>query len=239
MAKKAIQVSLKSMHFDRFTTHTMRGYVVCLAQRNIDGEGQLYASQTSFRVRRDGQAKTKEDEVYCWQGDGEMVFSTALDGLECIGLEAYFIRDNRNIRDFGTVLADALDEDGDTGRALAAVLSAAATAAGGPAAPVIALAQPAARFVGKLLAKKKDKVKIRADGSLRVTTLMHEFAVDPDADNDIDVPWGVRKRADGAIQPDADRGYFLTQWSLVETANPDAQVVTPTLPDALVAKFND
>lgn len=233
----AIQISLKSILFDRFTVATMRGYVVCLSQRNIDGEGQLFASRTSFRVRRDHKAKTKVDEVYTWQGDGQVVFSTPIAGLERIDFDAYFIRDNQNIRDFGNVLDDALDAGGATGKAVAAALSAAATAAP-VAAPIIGLAQPVAQYVGKLLAKKRDKVKIRADGSLRMTTLNNDFDQDPDADDDLDVPWGVRRLADGREVKDADRGFFKTQWSRVQMENPLAQVVKPQLPAELIAKLS-
>ena len=237
-ACKAIQVSLKSMHFDRFTTHRMRGYVICLAQRNIDGAGQLYVSSASFPVRRDGKSKTKDDEVATWQGDGEVVFSTALDGLERVGLDLFFVRDNRNIRDFGTVLEDALDEDDTTNGDLAKALVDAARAVSGASGQVIDLVQPAARFVGRLLARKRDRVKIRADGSLRLTTLLTEFEDDPDGDNDVEIPWGVRLRADGSKTRDADKGYFVTQWSLVETADPHASVIVPKLPKSLLARLS-
>lgn len=83
----ALQISLKALHFDRHTDYSMYGYVIGLAQRNIDGPGQLYLTQGSFKVRRDGRAGTKTDRVYRWDGDGELVFSTKLDGLERVALD--------------------------------------------------------------------------------------------------------------------------------------------------------
>lgn len=80
-------------------------------------------------------------------------------------------------------------------------------------------------------------MKIRADGSLRLSSRLTEFDNDPDGDNDVEIPWGVRLRPDGSKTRDADKGYFVTQWSLVETSDPHANVVVPKLPQALLRKL--
>jgi hypothetical protein len=235
----AIQICLQSMRFDRATTFTMKGFVIGLTQRNIDGDGQLYVSNAPFQVRRDGKAKTKDDEVYTWQGDGEVVFSTALDeDLDRIGLELYFVRDNRGIREIGGILQELLADEGELGQELAKVLESAASSAGGAAGQIIHLVRPAVRFVGKLLANKKDKVKIRADGSMLTSTLRGQLAADTSDRRCLSIPWGVRTSPDGKYCADADKGYFMTRWAFVESESPEAQVVVPQLPKDLRARLS-
>jgi hypothetical protein len=224
----ALQIALRSIHFDRVTTRMMFGYVIGLAQRNIDGDGQLYVSQGSFKVRRDGRVRTKDDEVYTWDGDGELVFSTKLEGLERVGLDLYFVRDRRRLREFGGILRQAFGKDEGVGTKLADVLTSAIAAANPVSGAIVALTPQIARFVGKLLEKSKDKVKIRAEGSLKISTLMRDLEGRDEDDDDSTHRWGVSR---------ADKGYFETEWDLVTMANPEGRVIQPELPADLADKF--
>lgn len=224
----ALQISLRSIHFDRFTDHMMFGYVIGLAQRNIDGGGQLYVSQGSFKVRRDGRVRTKDDEVYRWDGDGELIFSTKLEGLERVGLDLYFVRDRRRLREFGGILRQAFSRDEGVGTKLADVLAASIEGANPISGAILALTPAVARFVGKLLEKKKDKVKIRAEGSLKISTLLRDLEDRDKDDDDSTHKWGVSR---------ADKGYFETEWDLVTMADPERKVIQPELPPDLLARL--
>lgn len=220
----ALQVSIRAMHFDRPTTPFMFGYVIGIAQRNVDGPGQLFVSQGSFKVRRDGNAVTKDDEVKRWEGDGEIVFSTPLDGLDQIGLDLYFVRDNRRVRGFGDVLADAFGGDNATVNRAIQIIAGALPAAGAGGA-LVALAPGVLKGFGGLLRRTPNRMKIRAEGSLRVSTLDQRYA-DPDFSGLI--KWGLDH---------SDKGYFVTDWDYVTMANPEAVVRHPQIPEELASKI--
>lgn len=222
----ALQISLSSIHFDRHTDFSMFGYVVGLAQRNIDGPGQLYLSPGSFRVRRDGKAATKTDAVHVWDGDGEIIFSTPTQGLERVSLDLYFVRDRARIRDFGHVLRELFAAD-EVGADLAKLLSSAIAKSNPATGAVVELLPKAARFVGRMLESQRDRVKIRAEGSLKMSTILEDNTTGGDADNTR--LWG-RSRA--------DRGFFTTEWNLVTTDDPQRRVIPAELPEQLMTRFS-
>lgn len=222
----ALQISLKELYLDRHTDYSMYGYVVGLAQRNIDGPGQLYVTQGSFKIRRDGRAATKTDRVYRWDGDGELIFSTKTEGLERVGLDLYFVRDRRRMRDFGNVLREAFEQDAIGSEVAKSVVRAIAKTNPSSSA-IVALGPKVARFIGSLLAKKRDGVKVRAEGSLKLESIVadDEEAGDDDVSERL---WG-RSRA--------DKGYFVTEWDLVTMEDPERHVVPAKLPDDLVKRL--
>jgi hypothetical protein len=220
----ALQVTIRALHFDRPTTVSMFGYVIGIAQRNADGAGQLYLSQGSFKVRRDGNAATRDDRVKRWEGDGELVFSTKLDGLDQVGLDLYFVRDNRRVRGFGKVLEEALGGDNQTVNTAIEIISGALPAAGVGGA-LVALAPGVLRGFGKLLRRAPNRMKVRAEGTLRLSTL-RQRAEDPEFDGEL--KWGVDH---------SDKGYFVTDWDLVTMANPDVVVVHPQIPSELTERI--
>jgi hypothetical protein len=172
--------------------------------------------------------RTKDDEVYRWDGDGELIFSTKLDGLERVGLDLYFVRDRKRLREFGGILRQAFGKDEGVGTKLADVLTSAISAANPVSGAIVALTPQVARFVGKLLEKSKDKVKIRAEGSLKISTLKRDLENRDEDDDDSTHKWGVSR---------ADKGYFETEWDLVTMANPESRVIQPELPADLADKF--
>lgn len=220
----ALQITIRAMHFDRPTTLSMFGYVIGISQRNADGPGQLYLSQGSFKVKRDGNAASKDDTVKRWEGDGELVFSTKLDGLDQVGLDLYFVRDNRRVRGFGGILEDAFGGGNATVNSAVKLISAALPAAGVPGA-VVALAPGVLRGLGRILRKTPNRMKVRAEGTLRVSTLRQRFE-DPEFDGEL--KWGIDH---------SDKGYFVTDWELVTMANPEVVVVHPQIPKALTDKI--
>lgn len=220
----ALQIYLRSIHFDRPTTHTMNGYVMGLSQRNINGKGQLYISHGSFRVRRDNRLKTRDDEVYCWDGDGELIFSTKREGLELVRLELYFIRDLRRLRKFGDILNDMFGKDKD-GSKIAKTISKAIVGADPIAGAIVLLTPKIVSVVGKILNACEDKVKIRAEGTLKFSTIL--------ADLDKDDESSLRKWG----RSHADKGYFETKWDLVTMADPEAQVIRPSFTNDLQAEI--
>lgn len=130
------------------------------------------------------------------------------------------------MRDFGNVLEEAFDES-KVGSKLATALSKAAAGAAPGAAAIVGLAPPVARFIGRLLAKKRDGVKVRAEGSLKTTSLIIE---DEEAGDD-----DVSERVWGRSR--ADKGYFVTDWDLVTMRDPERRVVPAKLPASLVRQL--
>lgn len=219
----ALQIALKSIHFDRPTDHRMSGYVVGLAQRNIDGPGQLYVSQGSFKVRRDGDARTRDDEVFRWDGNGELIFSTKLAGLEQVQLNLWFVRDRRRLREAGEVLKDMFGDADGLGSQLADVLGNAIGSTNPATGAIVALLPKVAKFIGGLLERTPDGVKIFSEGSVR----MNQFFRDLDAEDlreETEILWG---------QNLADKGYFVTSWDLVTMSNPERVLTHPELPEPL------
>lgn len=219
MSYNAVQIALKSIHFDRRTRRSMWGYVVGLVQRNTDGSGQLFISDGSFRVRRDNDPKTRVDQVYTYDADGKIIFSTQTDGLESINLSLFFIRDRRRLREFGALLENTFSEN-ELGAKIAKAVADSLKAGNPVGSLVFELVPEAMQFVGKLMAEKRDQVLIRAEGSLRMSTIADLV------ENDMDdaFTWG---------ESQADKGFFTIDVDLVTMTNPHASVTFVTFPDAL------
>lgn len=214
-----LQIFARSVHFDRLTTSSMWGYVIASIQTGKDERGQLYVSPASFPVRRDGRVRTRDDEVYAWDGDGVLLCSCPLAGLERVALQLWFIRDNRRLRELGAVLRDALDDE--RGARLSQTLTTAIGGTSPVAGAIFDIGSGVARFVAGLLHARRDGIKIWARGSLPITAL---GAAPGGGEAQLDRRWGAAR---------SDRGYFETRWALRRRADPMAPVFRPTLPQAL------
>ena len=225
----ALQIYLNSIHFDRVTDRSMYGYVVGLIQANVNGPGQLYVSPGAFKVRRDNKPSTKDEKVFEWDGNGELIFSTALKGLDQVQMRLWFVRDRRRTRDAGAVLKDLFD-DGDSkdaiGSKLATVLTTAIEGSNPTAAVILALVPGVAHYIGKRLEKVKNGVKIFGSGAEYLAPLLRGDDDGDDDDRDVSAKiWGGNK---------ADKGYFKTSWELVTMHKPESPLIQPKLPDDLL-----
>lgn len=216
-----LQVFANEIHLDRPTTHTMWGYVVSLARRNTDGETQVYVSPRSFRVRRDGRSWTKDDTVKRFEGEGVLLFSTAWKQLTTVHLDTYFVRDNKKIRDAGHLMKEILGDDGAAARVakdLAAALSKSSVAGS-----VVSVSAQVGAFIGGVVAKRRDRIKVHATGSFRVRDILGPNELEDE------LVWGRRDPG--------DKGYFGLSVDRVTLPDPDAAIVPLKFPKAVENKL--
>lgn len=226
MDENTLQVRINRIVLDRPYRNQHRAYALTIAERRgVDPDVQFYLSPQPFIVSRDGLVWT-DDVARHFSGQGLLIFSTPLHGLDQVSVSTYLFHDRAEIRSVSEHLAALLKQstvdESIAGALASAVASGLSSSAGGIAGGAVRMIPEASVLLAGLLSTIPDRVLISAEGvvtdrnTLKIARRGH-------------VPWGRRDHN--------DHGYFDLTWEAIETHEPRSWVRTVDLPPEVVAQL--